>query len=84
MLMTLLFFADNENMLQKGLEILYNYRTGWKLKVNTNKTKIMIFRGGILSRNLHFLYSGEKIEIVSKIHIPWYCFLYWRVFCRYI
>ena len=63
----IVIFADNENMLQKGLEILYEYCTSWKLKVNTNKTKIMIFRGGgILSRNLHFLYSGEKIEIVSK------------------
>ena len=49
-------------MLQKGLEIVYDYCTSWKLKVNTNKTKIMVFRGGgILSRNLHFLYSGEKI-----------------------
>ena len=37
-------FADNENMLQNGLEVLYDYCTTWKLKVNTNKTKI-IFLG---------------------------------------
>ena len=59
----IVIFADNKNVLQKSLEILYDYCTSWKLKVNTNKTKIMIFRGGgILSRNLRFLYSGEKIE----------------------
>ena len=34
-------FADNENMLQKGSEILYDFCTSWKLKVNTNKKKIM-------------------------------------------
>ena len=34
-------FADNENMLQKGSEILSDFCTSWKLKVNTNKKKIM-------------------------------------------
>ena len=39
----------------------------WKLKVNVNKTKIMVFRsGGILRRNLSFLYERKQIEIVQK------------------
>lgn len=50
--------------LQNGLDILYEYCQVWKLKVNTNKTKIMIFRsGGILPRNLRFTYNDQNVEI---------------------
>ena len=38
----IVIFADNENMLQKSLEILYDDCTSWELKVNTNKTKIIV------------------------------------------
>ena len=39
----------------------------WKLTVNTDKTKIMIFRKrGNLPRNLSFSYEGNNIEIVGK------------------
>ncbi len=43
------------------------YCKKWKLKVNTAKTKIVIFRkGGQLSRNLRFYYENNDIEIVKK------------------
>ena len=39
--------------------------------VNTNKTKIMVFRnGGCLPNNLNFVYNNSIIEIVSK-----FCYL---------
>lgn len=59
--------ATSAENLQKGLDTLYNYCQRWKLTVNTNKTKIMIFRkGGRLPTNLKFYYNNSEIEIVTK------------------
>ena len=45
--------ASDEYDLQKGLDALHNYCLKWKLKVNVNKTKIMVFRSCVfLRRNL--------------------------------
>lgn len=66
----IIIFSPDENGLQKGLDVLHGYCLRWKLKVNTNKTKIMIFRsGGILRRNILFMYDGKPIEIVKSFHI---------------
>ena len=63
----IVLFAESASQAQKYLDILFNYCNTWKLKVNTKKTKIMIFRkGGKLPSNLEFHYDGEKIDIVSK------------------
>ena len=48
-------FSETEEGLQKGLDILESYCIRWKLTVNIEKTKIMVFRkGGILPRDLRF------------------------------
>ena len=39
-------FSETSDGLQKGLNILTDYCEKWKLVVNTDKTKIMIFRKG--------------------------------------
>ena len=63
----IVLFASDEYDLQKGLDVLHTYCLKWKLKVNVNKTKIMVFRsGGILRRNLTFLYDGQVINIVQN------------------
>ncbi|MES9881349.1 MAG: reverse transcriptase domain-containing protein, partial [Sedimenticola sp.] len=63
----IVFFADSENGMQNALNFLSEYCQKWKLKVNTTKTKIVVFRkGGMLPRNLHFYYNGSEIEIVTK------------------
>ena len=60
-------FSETSDGLQKGLNILADYCEKWKLVVNTDKTKIMIFRkGGNLPRNLDFMFKDNKIEIVRK------------------
>ena len=57
--------------LQKALSVLEEYCMRWKLKVNTDKTKIMIFRkGGRTPNNINFIYKNESIEIVNK-----FCYL---------
>jgi hypothetical protein len=40
----------------------------WKLKVNTDKSKVMVFSRGKLPRNLNFSLNGEKLEIVNSLN----------------
>ena len=40
----ILLFANDKENLQLSLNILENYCKMWKLKVNTKKTKVMVFR----------------------------------------
>ena len=59
-------FSDNPIDLQKKLNILDNYCRDWGLKINTNKTKIIVFRnGGIIKHNEKWFYKGEKLENVT-------------------
>ena len=63
----IVIFANNSEELQANLDLLYNYCNRWKLSVNSNKTKVMIFRkGGRLPNNIIFHYGGEQLEIVNK------------------
>ena len=63
----IVIFANNSEDLQNGLDLLHDYCSKWKLTVNINKTKVMIFRkGGLLSRNLAFNYNGVPLEIISQ------------------
>ena len=62
----IVIFANNAEELQLGLNLLSDYCTRWKLKVNASKTNILIFRkGGALPRNLVFTYEHQVIEIVK-------------------
>jgi hypothetical protein len=75
--MFLLLYADDIVLLSKtpvdlqnGLNVLENYCQRWKLKVNIEKTKIMVFGKGRLPNNLRFTYGGQPLEIVNK-----FCYL---------
>ena len=48
--------------------VLYNYFQKWRLSVNTDKTKIILFRkGGFCQEILRFFfYNDTEIEIVSS------------------
>ena len=60
-------FSETEVGLQQGLKFLETYCNRWKLTVNKDKTKIMVFRkGGILRCNLKFYYQDHELEIVSS------------------
>ena len=63
----IVIFSKNAEELQVGLDVLVYYCNRWKLKVNLDKTKIMVFRkGGVLPRNLKFYNNGQQLEIVNK------------------
>ena len=60
-------FAESPEGLQNGLNILKEYCSKWKLRVNIENSKIMVFRkGGQLPRNLKFYYDGSELSIVSS------------------
>ena len=47
----IVLFSETEDGLQSGLNVLHDYCQKWKLTVNTQKTKIVIFRkGGTVNR----------------------------------
>ena len=63
----IVLFGNSAADLQNSLFLLEEYCQKWKLKVNTTKTKVVIFRkGGRLPNGLRFSYDGTEIEIVSK------------------
>ena len=60
-------FADSAEDLQNNLNVLAEYCTRWKLKINVLKTKVMVFRkGGILPKDISFYNQGCQIEIVQS------------------
>ena len=67
----IVLFSESEGDLQNGLDILKDYCNRWKLIVNVEKTKVMIFKkGGRLRRGINFRYDGKELEIVNK-----FCYL---------
>ena len=63
----IVIFAPNAKELRNSLNALYNYCYKWKLKINTSKTKMLVFKkGGRLPVNLNFYYGNDVLEIVNK------------------
>jgi sorting nexin-29 len=60
--------SESESDLQAQLDAFYEYCLTWKLKVNVDKTKIVIFGSGRTPRNLSFKYNGSEIEVVKSFN----------------
>ena len=61
-----LMLASKEG-LQKCLDDLNIYCKKWKLEVNTDKTKILIFnKSGRLIKKHHFIFESEALETVQE------------------
>ena len=59
--------AESAVDLQTQLNNFYEYCRLWKLKVNIDKTKVVIFTSGRLQNNYNFTFNENNIEIVSDI-----------------
>ena len=58
--------SDSRDNLQQGLTILNEYCTKWKITLNTDKTKIVVFRkSGKLSVKDKWYYVGKELEVVK-------------------
>ena len=58
--------ADSIVNLQKLINVLGQFCSKWAMRVNIDKTKVMVFRrGGHLARSERWILNGEYIEVVS-------------------
>ena len=58
--------SDSSTELQILLNKFANYCHNWKLQINTEKTKILIFSKGRVPQNLKFFIDKDEIEIVKE------------------
>ena len=58
-------FAETTEKLQTGLNRMKNYCDRWKLKLNANKCKVVIFSRGKVRIHPNFTIGEETIEVVS-------------------
>ena len=58
-------FAKPAETLQNMLNKLHEYSALWKLRVNTDKTKIMIFEKG-RKTNIDIFYNNTLLEVVDN------------------
>ena len=63
-----ILLAESAEDLQVQLNAFGEYCDNWKMKVNVNKTKIMVFGFGKLRQNLKFTYENVDIEIVKPFN----------------
>lgn len=61
----LVTFSENPDDLQKSLNFFSEYCDLWKLHVNIEKTKVLIFSKGRVSKRI-FLYRDVPLEIVNE------------------
>ena len=60
--------AESADDLQRQLDIFRQYCEKWKLKVNVNKTNVMLFSNGRIPKNLRFSFDGKLLEIVDRFN----------------
>ena len=60
-----ILLSESSKDLQFMLDTFSNYCENWKLKVNIEKTKILIFSRGRISEKEKFYFCNKEIEIVN-------------------
>ena len=56
--------AESAEDLQKALDAMSEYCDLWKLKINVNKTKVVVFSRGKIRNIPRFEYGGQSVEVV--------------------
>lgn len=63
----IVILSDSPNGLQEMIDCLHRYCLTWSLRVNLDKSKIMIFRTGPrVSKNLRWQFGDEPVDIVNN------------------
>ena len=60
--------AERADDLKRQIDIFSQYCEKWKLKVNFNKTNVMIFSNGRIPKNQRFSFDGKLLEIVERFN----------------
>ena len=72
----MVLLVEKPEGLQKMINSLFNYTQNWNLTVNTNKTKIVVFRdGGKLRDNEKWYFNGCKLDVVNLFILVFYFFI---------
>ena len=58
--------SENSHDLQEVINAFVEYCEKWQLKVNINKTKVLIFSRGKIPNHLKFFIGDKEIEIVKQ------------------
>ena len=61
-----IILAETANELQEALNALSDYCILWKMRVNVDKTKIIMFSKRKCENYPEFILNGEKIELVDS------------------
>jgi hypothetical protein len=60
--------AESAADLQKQLDSFSEYCNIWRLKVNVEKSKIVVFPQGRTPNNLKFNFNGKQLEFVDEFN----------------
>ena len=60
--------SETSDGLQTLLNNFHEYSKLWKLEVNIDKTKIMVFSTSRTVENVHLLYNEKEIETVTEFN----------------
>ena len=58
--------AETEAELQAALHAVHHYCQNWKLEINIQKTKIMVFSRGKIRNIPRFMYNNNELEVVFE------------------
>ena len=77
----MVFFANNAAELQTSLDFMYEYCNHWKLIVNIDKTKVVIFRkGGRIPNDIDFFRSTQNEFVYGELgRIDFQCMRYCNI-----
>ena len=65
-----LLLSKSKAGLEKALRLMEIYCQKWQLKINTDKTKIMIFNKR--PKNIDFIFNGQPLETVPlMLELSW-------------
>ena len=60
-------FAESAEELQNGIDILFKYCNRWKLKLNTDKSHVIVLKRGRKSNKEKWVYGTMEIKVTSNI-----------------
>ena len=56
--------AESAQELQKAINGMYQYCKDWNLKINTSKTKVLVFSRGKIRNLPSIMFGNNKLEVV--------------------
>ena len=60
-------FAESAEELQNGIDRLFKYCNRWKLKLNTDKSHVIVFKRGRKSNKEKWVYRTMELKVTSNI-----------------